>query len=157
MRRAWTSSLAADLLLISTFSLMAPAASAVWAGSGLLADKMQVKLVEQSHRAYFLKRVSFAKTADMLAAGSAVVVDARFAADYGNGHIPGAINLPVTASAETLRLSMSGVRSDLPVIVYCQSKSCPFAKTVAADLIQAGFTSVELLDGGWEEWCQWRH
>jgi rhodanese-related sulfurtransferase len=148
---------AGEVLAIAALALLAPAVSALCAQSGLLAHPQQVGRVEQTHVAYFLPRVSIPTAAQRSSAGSAVFVDARYAADYGAGHLPGAINVPVTASRESVRLYMQNVRQNVPVIVYCQSKSCPFAKAVATSLLQEGFTSVQLLDGGWEEWCQWKH
>ena len=148
---------AGEVFAIAALALLAPVLSALCAQSGLLAHPQQIGRVEQTHLAYFLPRVSIPTAAQRIAAGSAVFVDARYAADYGAGHLPGAINVPVTASRESVRLYMQSVRQNVPVIVYCQSKSCPFAKAVATSLLQEGFTSVQLLDGGWEEWCQWKH
>jgi rhodanese-related sulfurtransferase len=156
-KRVTSLGMAGEVLAIATLALLAPAVSALCAQSGLLAHPQQIGRVEQTHAAYFLPRISIPDAARSIAAGEAVFVDARYAADYGAGHLPGAINVPVTASRETVRLYMQNVRQNVPVIVYCQSKSCPFAKAVATSLLQEGFTSVELLDGGWEEWCQWKH
>jgi rhodanese-related sulfurtransferase len=148
---------AGEVLAIATLALLAPAVSALCAQSGLLAHPQQIGRVEQTHVAYFLPRISIPQAARRIADGSAVFVDARYAADYGAGHLPGAINVPVTAGRESVRLYMQNVRQNVPVIVYCQSKSCPFAKVVATALLREGFTSVHLLDGGWEEWSQWKH
>jgi rhodanese-related sulfurtransferase len=148
---------ASEILAIAMLALLAPAVWAICAGGGLLAHGEQVKLVEQTHAAYFLPRVSFADAQKRLSEGSAVFVDARYSADYGAGHLPGAINVPVTASAALLPQYMRSVRTDAPVIVYCQSKSCPFSKSVATALQQQGYTSVQLLDGGWLEWSEWKH
>ena len=147
---------AAEVLAIITLATLAPAVSAFCTDGGFLAHAEQIRLVEQSHAAYFLPRVSLLDAARCLADGSAVFVDARYSADYGNGHIAGAINVPVTASAEMVRAYMRDARRNLPVIVYCQSRSCPFSKAVAVALLKQGYKSVELLDGGWAEWSAWK-
>jgi rhodanese-related sulfurtransferase len=147
----------AEMLAIVTLSLLAPTVSAVCADTGLLAHKQQVSKVEQTHIAQFLRRISLAEAARCVASGSAVFVDARYAADYSNGHLPGAINLPVTASAGMVRACMAGVRMDVPVVVYCQSRGCPFSKAVAGELLQEGYSAVQLMDGGWQEWSAWKH
>jgi rhodanese-related sulfurtransferase len=152
-----TSRVAAEVVAILALALVAPLAFALCANGGLLANGVQIQSVEQTHAAFFLPRISFAEAEKALAARSAVLVDARYAADYGSGHIPGAINVPVTASDALLRFYMRAIPRNFPVIVYCQSKGCPFSKSVAAALLQQGFTSVELLDGGWEEWSLWKH
>jgi rhodanese-related sulfurtransferase len=148
---------AAEVLAIFALATLAPAASALCTDGGFLAHAEQIRLVEQSHAAYFLPRVSLPDAAGRLAAGSAVFVDARYAADYGGGHIRGAISVPVTASADGVRAYMRDVRQNVPVIVYCQSRSCPFSKAVAVMLLKQGYLSVQLLDGGWTEWSAWNH
>ena len=157
LRRVASLGVGAEVLAIITLALLAPSAFALCADGGLLAHSAQVALIEQTHAAYFLPRVSLVDAEKDLTAGSAVFVDARYAADYGSGHIPGAINVPVTAGAAMASLYMHGVGKDSPVIVYCQSKSCPFSKSVATGLLQQGYTSVRLLDGGWQEWSAWKH
>jgi rhodanese-related sulfurtransferase len=147
---------ASEVLVIITLAALAPAVFAFCTDDGFLAHAEQIRLVERSHAAYFLPRVSLPDAARRLAAGSAVFVDARYSADFGNGHIPGAINLPVTASAELASAIMRNVSQNAPVIVYCQSRSCPFSKAVAVSLLNKGYKSVELLDGGWAEWSAWK-
>jgi rhodanese-related sulfurtransferase len=147
---------AAEVVAIAALALVAPSVWAVCTRDGLMANATRVGLVEQTHRAYFLKRVSFPEAARELSSGSATFIDARYAADYGAGHIPGAIDVPVTASAQTVRLLVAHLPRDYPLVVYCQTRSCPFAKSVATVLLQEGFTSVNLLDGGWEEWSAWK-
>ena len=145
-----------EALVIIALSFMAPAVSAVCTREAFLAQKAQIRQTEQTNKAYFLPRVSLADAATILAERKAVFVDARYAADYGAGHIPGAINIPVTASAETVRLYLANVPHDFPIIVYCQSRSCPFSKTVAVALGTQGFSAIKLLEGGWREWSTWK-
>ncbi|WP_299300662.1 sulfurtransferase [uncultured Brachybacterium sp.] len=109
-------------------------------------------------------------TADEVAAGAALVVDARAAERYRGdvepidaraGHIPGAVNLPfsgnldqdgrfLSASQLRSRFEAAGVREDHETIVYCGS-----GVTAAHDLLaleSAGFTRLRLFPGSWSQW-----
>lgn len=109
-------------------------------------------------------------TADEVAAGAALVVDARAAERYRGevepvdpraGHVPGAVNLPFSqnlgpdgrflAPAELRRrFEAAGVRADRETIVYCGS-----GVTATHDLLaleQAGFTRLRLFPGSWSQW-----
>ena len=109
-------------------------------------------------------------TADEVATGAALVVDARAAERYRGdvepidpraGHIPGAVNLPfsgnldqdgrfLSASQLRSRFEAAGVREDHETIVYCGS-----GVTAAHDLLaleSAGFTRVRLFPGSWSQW-----
>lgn len=109
-------------------------------------------------------------TADEVAAGAALVVDARAAERYRGdvepidpraGHIPGAVNLPFAGNLDQdvrflspqqlrSRFEAAGVREDRETIVYCGS-----GVTAAHDLLaleSAGFTRVRLFPGSWSQW-----
>ncbi|TVQ05895.1 MAG: rhodanese-like domain-containing protein [Leptolyngbya sp. DLM2.Bin27] len=47
----------------------------------------------------------------------ALLVDVREPAEYGAGHIPGAINMPLRSLAQHL----DGIARDRPVVLYCSS------------------------------------
>lgn len=109
-------------------------------------------------------------TADEVAAGAALVVDARAAERYRGdvepidaraGHIPGAVNLPFSGNLDQdgrflspsqlrSRFEAAGVREDHETIVYCGS-----GVTAAHDLLaleSAGFTRLRLFPGSWSQW-----
>ena len=109
-------------------------------------------------------------TADEVATGAALVVDARAAERYRGdvepidaraGHIPGAVNLPFSGNLDQdgrflspsqlrSRFEAAGVREDHETIVYCGS-----GVTAAHDLLaleSAGFTRLRLFPGSWSQW-----
>lgn len=109
-------------------------------------------------------------SADEVAAGDALIVDARAAERYRGevepvdpraGHVPGAVNLPFSANlgpdgrfldpeALRRRFEAAGVRADRETIVYCGS-----GVTATHDLLaleQAGFTRLRLFPGSWSQW-----
>ncbi|MGE0798195.1 MAG: rhodanese-like domain-containing protein [Lautropia sp.] len=78
----------------------------------------------------------------------AVIVDVRPAAEFANGHLPGARNLP----AEDLAKRAGDLPSGKPVIVVCANGSR--AGKAAAALRSAGRADVFTLDGGIANWQQ---
>ncbi len=64
--------------------------------------------------------MSVAKVEDfksLLDSGEVVLVDVRETKEYGEGHFPGAINIPVRTVADNL----DKIPADKPVIIYCAS------------------------------------
>ncbi|WP_394215020.1 sulfurtransferase [Brachybacterium vulturis] len=109
-------------------------------------------------------------TADEVAAGDALVVDARAPERYRGeaepidpraGHVPGAVNLPFTGNLDEdgrfldpaelrRRFAAAGVTEDRETIVYCGS-----GVTATHDLLaleSAGFTRIRLFPGSWSQW-----
>ncbi len=78
----------------------------------------------------------------------AVVVDVRPIADFGQGHIIGALNIP--SSALKNQLKQLEKKKQTPVIVACRSgsQSAAACKTLSS----AGFEKVYNLKGGMMAW-----
>lgn len=79
-------------------------------------------------------KISAAETR-RLAAQGALILDVRTPQEYAGGHVPGAVNLPL--SEMTAAREIIGA-DDRPVIVYCQSGA---RSARAAAVLRAG---------GWE-------
>lgn len=77
-----------------------------------------------------------------------VVIDARSAEAYAQGHLPGAVRLP-EVSAE--RLAAFG--EDALLVTYCWGPHCNGATKLAARIAALGFSVREMLGGvwGWEQ------
>jgi rhodanese-related sulfurtransferase len=94
--------------------------------------------------------VSTAELRQILAAGSALVLDARPHPEFAVSHIPGALNVSakpgrpaseyVSDTREIERLT-NGAR-DKPLVLYCNGPFCGKSKRLAAELAAAGFGSV---------------
>jgi rhodanese-related sulfurtransferase len=86
-------------------------------------------------------------------AKEAVLVDARSVASFAEGHIAGAIVLPV-AEARKSPPFPAGVTipKDATIIVYCNGFSCHDSMEVGKVLMQAGYASVYVFEGGYPEW-----
>ncbi len=88
--------------------------------------------------------------------GSAIVLDAREAKEYQLGHLPGAINLPVTDFDAVYGEIGESLPRDYPLIVYCQGGPCEESHQLLELLSQRGFQDLYLYPGGWLEWKERR-
>ena len=78
----------------------------------------------------------------------ALILDIRTVADYKNGHIKGAKNVPLSDFASRVD-GLSGDKAE-PVLIYCNSGS---TVTRAIKLLKkAGFEKVNNLEGGIAAW-----
>lgn len=92
-------------------------------------------------------------------AGEFALVDVRTASEYAEGHIPGAVNIPYSASpctADTLvedvalNYDSAGLAADDAIVVYC--KTGVRATAAYELLVQAGYTDVAVYEGSWADW-----
>lgn len=85
------------------------------------------------------------------AAGSTVtILDVRTAEEYSQGHVRGAVNIPVD-DIEARQAELAPFK-DGPVIVYCRTG--PRALRAIAALRALGFTDVAHLEGGMAAWVE---
>jgi hydroxyacylglutathione hydrolase len=76
------------------------------------------------------------------------VIDVRTAAEWSEGHIPGAVHVPLARL--TPRLSELCERQ--PIVAYCQSGA---RSAVAASVLRAaGVNEVSTVEGGFDEWSR---
>jgi rhodanese-related sulfurtransferase len=104
--------------------------------------------------------VSTEELRQILALGSALVLDTRPHLEWALGHIPGALNvapkpgmpmsLYTSDVAEVLRLTAGDRRR--PLVLYCNGPFCGKSQRVADDLRAAGFTNVRRFQLGAPVW-----
>lgn len=82
-----------------------------------------------------------------LRAGDVTVLDVRPAEEYGLGHLPGAINIPLDHLDEQIK----SMNSDHEVIAYCRGKYCVLAYQAVAKLRRQGMRARRLCHG-FPEW-----
>ena len=85
-------------------------------------------------------------------AREAVLVDARSSSSYAEGHIPGAVLLPVDQARKNPRITGAAAGKDATLIVYCNGFSCHDSMEVGKLLMKAGYSSVYVYEGGYPEW-----
>ncbi len=103
-------------------------------------DDVPAALAARPDVAARLPRTSPDVLADAVVAGRAPwVLDVRSAAEFAAGHVPGAVNVPLTV----LPRRMSEVPRDRAVVTMCETGS-----TAASLLLRASHPSVADADGG---------
>lgn len=79
--------------------------------------------------------------------GEAMVIDVRPPEEYRAGHIPGALNVPVSE----LPARLKKLPHDQEIVAYCRGPYCVLAFQAVEQLRQAGFNARRLEDG-FPEW-----
>lgn len=95
--------------------------------------------------------VLLAEVRELLAAG-ARPVDAREAAQFADGHLPGALSLPLgefDAQLDGFRLQVAEGET---LVLYCSGYGCPDSFDLGLLLIAAGYLDVRVFEGGLPEW-----
>ncbi len=77
-----------------------------------------------------------------------LVIDVRSEAEFREGHIPGAVNIPHDQIAT--RIASTGIRPDQAFVLYCRSgRRVGIARQA---LEQAGYVHSRALEGSFEAW-----
>ena len=96
--------------------------------------------------------IPLSEAAALFEKDAAVFLDARTPAEYDQGHIQGAVNLPwhdVDNSFETVIMTLD---PEAMVITYCDGDACSLSHDLAEFLKDSGFTRVKVLVNGWTLW-----
>jgi len=96
--------------------------------------------------------ITLSQLQEALAAGRVVAVDARAVDSYAEGHLPGALSLPLGEAEERLEAFRSRVPLATALAIYCNGYGCPDSFDLAMKLIAAGYGSVAVFEGGFPEW-----
>jgi len=88
----------------------------------------------------------------------AIFVDARLSAQYREGHVKGAISIPiweagVDEKVTELPFATQGDMSK-PIVVYCGGGDCEDSHTLGSKLFQSGFTRVYVYKDGFPNWSR---
>ena len=83
----------------------------------------------------------------------AVVVDARSAESFAQGHIAGAIALPLEQARKNPASPFKAkLAKDAVIIAYCNGFSCHDSMELGKLLMAAGYSAVYVFEGGLPEW-----
>lgn len=89
----------------------------------------------------------------ILESGDYLVFDARRAADFDTGHLPGAISFPYESREEGYNEMAALLPPAQPVMVYCSGRTCDDALLLGEFLKNQGSQEVALFlegTGGWK-------
>jgi rhodanese-related sulfurtransferase len=101
--------------------------------------------------------VSTAQVHQILADGSAIVLDSRKRSEYVAGHIAGAQNVappegsPPSAYIEAITKLVGGDKGKA-LVLYCNGQFCQASRTLSDQLVAAGFTNVRRYQLGIPMW-----
>ena len=84
----------------------------------------------------------------IMAGAAPVILDVRSKEEFASGHIPGAINLPITEL--TGRVNELAVYKDMELVVHCETG--PRAGMATWLLKRNGFTRLVALEGHMRAW-----
>lgn len=90
--------------------------------------------------------------ADRAAGRSPLVIDVRSQAGWDQGHIPGAVHIPLRELPDRARDAAPDL--DTEIVVYCWGPGCNGSTRGALELAQQGYTHVKELIGGFEYWAR---
>jgi hydroxyacylglutathione hydrolase len=81
-------------------------------------------------------------------AGETTVIDVRTAGEWNEGHVPGAVHVPLAQ----LTSRLAELRGRQPIVTYCQSGAR--SATAASVLRAAGIAAVSNAEGGYDAWSR---
>jgi ArsR family transcriptional regulator len=108
--------------------------------------------VERVVRSYFddrdsLEAVSRSELVDLVSAGSVTTLDVRPRDEFALGHLPGAVNVPLSE----LERRLADLDRDKEIVAYCRGPYCVLSYEAVAMLRARGFR-VRRLEDGLPEW-----
>lgn len=96
------------------------------------------------------RHISTRQMMEHVAAGEALILDARFG-EYDDGtRIPGGQSLNINSNAEEVAKVIP--KTDSLVITYCNNPKCPASKMLAEHLNNLGYTNVLVYPDGIDGW-----
>ncbi|MBT3312899.1 MAG: rhodanese-like domain-containing protein [Desulfobacteraceae bacterium] len=84
--------------------------------------------------------------------GKAVFVDARMSELYKEGHIKGAVSIPLTIFYDIIDDFISKYPTSTLIITYCSGRECQDSHELAQLLIDEGYEKVKVFIDGYPEW-----
>lgn len=111
----------------------------------------QRPLEEASPSALLPVPVLIDEVRQVLAEG-AMLIDARSPELYLDGHIAGAVSLPLVAIDTVMPAFLDQVPQDRVIITYCSGFGCPDSFDLGLMLLENGYRDVRVFEGGYPEW-----
>lgn len=122
-------------------------------GGGILdwIDKGYPVVIEEETEEYDIAEISVDEAYEFYSNEDCLFLDVRSQEGYDNGHIEGAISIPLAE----LESRLKELPTDKPIIIYCSGTSCNLSGQAAEILLKNGFSQVYDVGGkGINEWKQ---
>ncbi|MDR1546765.1 MAG: rhodanese-like domain-containing protein [Deltaproteobacteria bacterium] len=88
----------------------------------------------------------------LLARPSTILLDARAAALFRLGRLPGAKSLPAAEAAQKVGPFLAATAPEALIVTYCAESLCPLAGQLAQALRKAGHADVRVFSPGFDAW-----
>lgn len=98
-----------------------------------------------------MPRVSIDELKTLMQKKAVLVIDVRNMVEFGEGHIPGAMNIPygqASAQEEDLR------KEKRTIVLYCACDHEASAVRAGIEMDGLGIPNIKVLTGGWHEWVK---
>ena len=96
--------------------------------------------------------ISVETTKKLFESGEAQFIDARNRESFLDGHIPYAINMPVSSFSSGWPDEIQLLMKELKAVVYCDGISCDASQLVAKHLVRYGFDRILIVEPGFPGW-----
>ena len=101
--------------------------------------------------------VTTAEVRQILADGSAIVVDTRSTAEFAAGHLPGVRHIATRADGPAAQYveavaRLVGGNKDAALVLYCNGPFCKRTRSLGRHLVEAGFSNVRRYQLGIPVW-----
>ena len=97
-----------------------------------------------------IQKVETAKA--MFDQGGILFVDARPAEQFEQGHISGAISIPVRQFDACIEFLFEKYPTETPMVTYCSGRECADSHELAQLLEDAGYANVKVFIDGYPAW-----
>ncbi|MBI4428138.1 MAG: rhodanese-like domain-containing protein [Ignavibacteriales bacterium] len=81
----------------------------------------------------------------------AVFLDARHQFEFKQGHIRGALSIPL-ADFDKKKGELAKISREKTFVTYCDGVDCNSSIALAAKLHEEGYTNVKIFFSGWQDW-----
>jgi len=96
--------------------------------------------------------IPFDEAKDKFLTGAAVFVDARTPELYQEGHIQGALNVPLAEFDQMMERVLTELPEEALIVTYCDGEECDLSAQLALKLREIGYENVRVLHNGWSLW-----
>jgi len=96
--------------------------------------------------------IPFEEAKDKLLTGGAIFIDARPRELYQEGHVQGALSLPLAEFDQMIDKVLTDLPDDALIITYCDGEDCILSAELALRLKEIGYENVRVLFNGWDVW-----
>ena len=140
-----------SITMAFTVNLISPRGISVvgqWDTSqGVISPKTKGDTVDQS-----LDIKDPAEAKRLYDSGTAVFVDARSIETYNEGHIKGAVSLPVNDFDQLIGQFLNKHPQSSPLVTYCSARECDDSHELAQYLLNEGYRTVRVFIDGYPAW-----